>query len=130
MLQIELPETVAVIYVELFKAKIIVTVNKEELKELKELNDLDIDLEDFETCLGSFFELKKDRSTIFLLSINCDVLGVKVHESVHAAHCLMDFYGVPISYDNTEVEAFLVELITERLIEITSKPKLSLLTGY
>lgn len=42
---------------------------------------------------------------------------VVIHECVHAAHHIMDFRGIPISMDNTEIQAYLVDFLCERIFK-------------
>ena len=53
-----------------------------------------------------------------IICINNTSIGVICHESVHLAHYVMNYIGISISLDNTEVEAYLVEFILEAVLKV------------
>jgi hypothetical protein len=52
----------------------------------------------------------KDKSQESILNL--------VHESVHAANLILDFKGIPISLENDETQAYLIEWIFENCYKV------------
>jgi hypothetical protein len=56
---------------------------------------------------GCYWYGLHEGETWFIVHIGIDSKMTLMHESIHLAHCIMDHAGIPISIDNTEVEAYL-----------------------
>ena len=97
--------------------KVVVFYGPDEIKFLAKENDTD--LRELEECYlehnGFVDNLMGPNGVYTAVGLNNMTLRVVIHESVHAAHCVMDCRGIPISMENTEIEAYLVDYIANSI---------------
>ena len=106
--------------------KVIVVVGKEEL--VRYANDNDIEL-DFDPGVVQGFVLEtlckegKDQCLLYLKEGFLD--DVLWHEALHAVHCMMHSREVPVSYDNTEVQAYHQEWLVKEILTLLGEDTFS-----
>jgi hypothetical protein len=62
----------------------------------------------------------KPGKPIIVLTRNASI-GDIVHESDHIAFSLLKFWGVPVTYDDNEAHAYLLEYIVEHILKLQRK---------
>jgi hypothetical protein len=76
-------------------------------------------LKELASCDGMSCHLPKRKTTpYFAIWIDTDApTSTLFHESLHAAHNVMDYCGVPINLGSSETQAYLMEHIAEKVLE-------------
>lgn len=113
------PKGAKEIYVDIYNKRILILSSATQIKQFDKLNDLESGMKGLS---AAFTVYNHDDGTHFYV-MKCekwDDVNL-LHESIHVAHEIMNRVGVPISYENTEAEAYLVEHIY-----IQAKKKLKL----
>ena len=107
------PET-TIITVDVYGTDVILLKTQEEIDDFIELNELSPDT--YPICNGysAWFNHTGNGKTGFVLMSHDWSVHTLAHECVHVAHFIMKHSGIPISYKNTEVEAYLVGYLFEQ----------------
>lgn len=104
------PRGSRIIKVDVYDVHILLLLNMTQIKSCIKLNNLKDDVFPTFGSDGFYAQLTRadDGVLSFIMGITNHDLGILVHECVHMAHCIMSTHYVPISYENTEAEAYLV----------------------
>lgn len=109
-----------VVIVEPYGTEVLVICGEKERDRFLILND---DSENLfpEGSKGSFADHVVDGVMFPIIYMSEELPLTLVHECVHLSHAIMNNYGIPISYDNTEVEAHLVVYLYELIFPVMKK---------
>ena len=109
MIKVDIYHSRVLLVTKVSELKYIIKHNKDSItsKEAVELIEL------WDNSIGFVYHFDNGR---MLMCLKDTSIGIICHESVHLAHFIMDKVQIPISIENTEVEAYLVELIFNQVV--------------
>lgn len=108
-----------IIKVDVFNNQTItVFLSREEVEYFIEKNGIQGDyLADWDKSNGFVDDLDGPDGRYIIIGIRNKSRRIVIHECVHAAHRIMSFRGVPVTAENTEIQAFLIDFLCERIFK-------------
>ena len=104
---------VKVCKIRMFKGLFALITSKKQFQEFIEDNNLSVKEENYICYKGCCFCVQTDLGPVWVVCLNTNEISTLVHEVVHLAHSIMNQKGIPINYENTEIEAYLIERLYE-----------------
>lgn len=100
--------------IQLWLGEVLLITSRKQLREFIKTNELEGSVFDNANCgaNGTFTQMEgPDGITYFVMCLYKREQRLIVHESVHAAQFILEYKGIPIGSENTEVMAYMVENI-------------------
>lgn len=86
----------------------------------KRLEPEETDQDTYEACCWFDEKPAKPGSPLIVLAFGASV-GTIIHECDHVAFYMLKFWGVPVTYDDNEAHAYLLEAIVEKILKLQGK---------
>lgn len=109
---------------------IVKNYTERDIKRLFDIGDRNIEEGSFDAMALSGVTFKKTKDNCFLILLDTRILkdkepfyceGVAVHEASHYTHFILEYCGIPLTKDTTEVYAYLTEWATKCVLNTLTK---------
>jgi len=111
MIKVDIYHSMVLLVTKMSELKYIVKHNKDSITSSEAIDLIEV----WDNSIGFVYHLDNGR---MLMCLKDTSIGIVCHESVHLAHFIMNDVNIPISLDNTEVEAYLVEMIFDQVVKL------------
>lgn len=68
-------------------------------------------------CVGYTVERVTDTGKLIIILYADEDINTVVHEAMHVVHKIMEHNGIPISAENTEIQAYLMGWLVKEIME-------------